>query len=187
MNQKTRQEIIDELDKSSIQALMGMLGVYVGFLILFCAVFLSYKIVINLQTEHQGFAVIVGIPFNCLLYYLVYQCFQLKNGKFQTDDKGEADWVVGEKNVLPNLVWKPIQWISTAFVFMVFLWSVLAFRLEVTLYLLVLLCWLHYDTLKKRSSFNTNYFWNIIQYLVMIPKIAYLIVFIASLIVTWLF
>lgn len=121
MTQKTRQEIIDELDKSFEKMAMGMLGFYSGFLILFFAVFLSYKIAISLKTEHQGFAIILGIPFHCVLYYLVYQCFQLKNGTFQTNDTGEADWVVGEKKMLPNLVWKPIQWISTAFVLMVLL------------------------------------------------------------------
>lgn len=52
MTQKTRQEIIDELDKSSEKMAMGMLGFYSGFLILFFAVFLSCKIAINLNTEH---------------------------------------------------------------------------------------------------------------------------------------
>lgn len=144
-----------------------MMDVVLAIALASFAISLSYKIYQAIGTEHEGFAVIFGIPLNIVLYILVYKSLQVGKGELAKDEDGNEGFFIGKSSVLPVWLMIPLKIIATIIFGFAMYIGVTSSSIYLIFTSLILLLWTHCDYLKTRFSWiNENTLYKGTRYIV---------------------
>lgn len=159
--------VITELDEQQTRTAMTIMGLIFAVPLTLFAILLSYKIYQAMETEHEDFAVMFGVPLNIVLYILVYKSLQVGKGKFVKDDNGNEEFIIGKSSVLPAWLRIPLKIIATIVFGLILFYSLISRYFFIAPIILMLLLWTHYDYLKTRFSWvNENTLYKGTRYIV---------------------